>query len=155
LQWTRDPDFDEKTIAEALRRSPALQKLKRLGLFIPAYTLPDYGDWNAFFSAITGLALLEHLELQLPISVEWCRHFEKCSRLRKIEWTLPTALRTALEDGIYDVLMASLRHLYPAPLVTFALDEWDDPDKWRVEPYWEEENEEYESDEESEEDEDG
>jgi hypothetical protein len=104
--------------------------LTHLGLFLPPYAdLDILSDelikWEPLIAAITRLPYLEDLALELPIFAEWCRHFENCSHLRKIEWTLPTAL----DDRVYDVLMSSLRHLARPPLVTFVVepgDNWDE-----------------------------
>jgi hypothetical protein len=114
-------------MAQVLRTSSALQKLKTLRLFFLLYTesiyieseiLPyELIEWEPLIAAITSLPYLEDLELQLPIYVEWCRHFKNYSRLRKITWTS----LIAVDDGVCNGMMSSLRHLDPAPLVTFEL----------------------------------
>ena len=171
LTWNRSQRIDEVTIATALRVSSAVQKLKHLSFSIPAKVYTCYGDllklWEPLILAITRLPYLEDLKLGLPIYTESCRHFENCSRIQTILWTIPESLRA----GDVHVLTKALSHLDPEPSVSFAIDsptwgrelndrdsdeedEWDDEEgededesEWPGE-WWGEEEEEEEEEEE-------
>jgi hypothetical protein len=149
---------DVVTISTALRVGPAVQKLKHLSYSIPAKIYTQYGDllkwWEPLILAITRLPYLEDLKLGLPIYEEWCRHFENCSCIQTILWTVPECLR----DGDVQALKKALHHLDPEPSVRFDFDfpdcsdedEWEDEegededefDEW---PWGEDDDEDYEN----------